>query len=144
FFARKDTRTPVITAAIALVVTVALNFTFIFALSLGVVGLALAGAIGAWVNITLLSAILARRGFFRVPAQVVGRLLRIALAACVMGAALYGVMGAIEDWFIGTILQKALGIAAILATGAITYGGAAAALGVLTKDTILRLMRRQG
>ncbi|MEO0589769.1 MAG: murein biosynthesis integral membrane protein MurJ [Pseudomonadota bacterium] len=144
FFARKDTRTPVITAAIALVVTVALNFTFIFALGLGVVGLALAGAIGAWVNITLLSAILARRGFFRIPAQVVGRLLRIALAACVMGAALYGVMGAIEDWFIGTILQKALGIAAILATGAITYGGAAAALGVLTKDTVLRLMRRQG
>ncbi|MEO1648377.1 MAG: murein biosynthesis integral membrane protein MurJ, partial [Pseudomonadota bacterium] len=37
FFARKDTRTPVVTAALALVVTVALNFTFIFGFELGVV-----------------------------------------------------------------------------------------------------------
>ncbi|MEM6267262.1 MAG: murein biosynthesis integral membrane protein MurJ, partial [Pseudomonadota bacterium] len=41
FFARKDTRTPVYTAAVSLVITIALNITFIFALELGVVGLAL-------------------------------------------------------------------------------------------------------
>lgn len=143
FFARKDTRTPVITAAIALVVTVTLNFTFIFALEMGVVGLALAGAVGAWVNIALLSAILARRGFFRIPARVLGRLLRIALAAALMGAALYGLMTQIEAWFVGTLVQKGLGLAAILGTGALTYGAAAAALGVLDKASVQRLMRRQ-
>ncbi|MEM7703368.1 MAG: murein biosynthesis integral membrane protein MurJ [Pseudomonadota bacterium] len=144
FFARKDTRTPVYTAAAALVVTVALNFTFIFSFGLGVVGLALAGAIGAWVNITLLGLILARRGFFTLPTSVLSRLARIAIASALMGAALYAVMSEIAPWFTGSIADKALGIAIILAVGAVTYGGAAAALGVLTKDTMLRLMRRQG
>ncbi|MEO1729428.1 MAG: murein biosynthesis integral membrane protein MurJ [Pseudomonadota bacterium] len=143
FFARKDTRTPVITAAIALSVTVALNLLFIFELGFGVVGLALAGAIGAWVNIALLTGILARRGFFTLPARVIGRLARIAIAAALMGAALWFLMSQIEAWLVGSILDKALGIAVILGVGGVTYGAAGAALGVLDKATVLRLMRRQ-
>ncbi len=144
FFARKDTRTPVYTAAAALVVTVSLNFTFIFTMGLGVVGLALAGAVGAWVNIALLSLVLARRGFFAISAHVIGRLARIAVASAVMGAALYALMTWIEPWFTGALSEKALGIAAILALGAVSYGGAAAALGVLNKATVMRLMGRAG
>ena len=143
FFARKDTRTPVYTAAASLVVTIGMNFYFIYVAGLGVVGLALAGAIGAWVNITLLGLILSRRGFFTLPARVVSRIVRIAIAAGVMGAALYALMLAIEPWFVGSVLDKALGIAAILALGGITYGVSAMALGVLDKATIGRLMRRQ-
>ena len=143
FFARKDTRTPVVTAAAALVVTVALNFTFIFALGLGVVGLALAGAVGAWVNIALLSLILARRGFFTLPNRLVGRLARIAVASAVMGIALYALMSHIEVRFVGSILDKALGIGAILGVGGVTYAACGAALGVLDKATVMRLLRRQ-
>jgi putative peptidoglycan lipid II flippase len=143
FFARKDTRTPVFTAAAALVVTVALNAWFIFGAGLGVVGLALAGAIGAWVNIVLLGAILRQRGFFILPARLVGRLVRIVLAAGVMGAALYALMLAIEPWFDGSVASKALGILAILAVSFVTYGAGTVALGVLDKATIARLMRRQ-
>ncbi|MEO1648104.1 MAG: murein biosynthesis integral membrane protein MurJ, partial [Pseudomonadota bacterium] len=111
---------------------------------LGVVGLALAGAVGAWVNIALLSSILARRGFFVLPGKVVGRIARIAIAAALMGAALYALMMRIEPWFVGTIAEKALGIGAILAVGAVTYGAAGAALGILDKASVLRLLRRQG
>ncbi len=143
FFARKDTRTPVVTAAISLVITIGLNMLFVFQLDMGVSGLALAGAIGAWVNITLLGIILARRGFFRLSAYVVGRLLRIALASAIMGAALCALMLQINLWFVGGPLDKILGLCAILGTGAITYGGAAAALGVLDKASVQRLMRRQ-
>ena len=50
-------------AAASLVVTIGLNIVLVPAL--GVVGLALAGAVGAWTNIALLGAILARRGYFR-------------------------------------------------------------------------------
>ncbi|MEM6494894.1 MAG: lipid II flippase MurJ, partial [Pseudomonadota bacterium] len=142
FFARKDTRTPVITAAIALGVTVTLNFGFIFGLRLGVVGLALAGAVGAWVNIALLTGLLARRGFFILPGRVLGRIARIALASSVMGAGLWFLMPSIEPWVTGSLLQKALGVAAILAVGAVTYGVAAILLGVLDKASVQRLMRR--
>jgi len=143
FFARKDTRTPVYTAAISLVVTITLNFYFIYVAGLGVVGLALAGAVGAWVNITLLGLILKRRGFFSLPARVFGRILRIAIAAGAMGVALYFLMLQIEPLFVGSILDKALGIGAILAVGGVTYGLGAIVLGVLDKATLQRLMRRQ-
>ena len=141
FFARKDTRTPVITAAISLVVTIGLNILLVP--RIGVTGLAVAGAVGAWCNITLLAVILRTRGHFTLPTRVLGRVLRIALASAVMGAALYALMARIEPWFVGSLSEKALGIAAILAVGALSYGAAAAALGVLDKATVLRLMRRQ-
>ncbi len=143
FFARKDTRTPVITAAISLIVTIALNIVFVLNMGMGVSGLALAGAIGAWVNIALLTSILSARGFFTLTPRVIGRLIRIVLASAIMGAALYCLMRSIGPWFEAGALDKALGILAILGTGAIIYGGAAIALGVLDKATVQRLMRRQ-
>ncbi|SHN57254.1 murein biosynthesis integral membrane protein MurJ [Erythrobacter sanguineus] len=141
FFARADTRTPVYTAAASLVVTVALNFLLVPVL--GVVGLALAGAAGAWVNIGLLGTILARRGFFHLPARVVGRLVRILVAAAAMGAALWALMQAIAPWLDGTMPEKLLAIAAIGLVSLATYGAGAVMLGILDKATVQRLMRRQ-
>lgn len=141
FFARKDTRTPVVTAAASLIVTVALNFALVPVL--GVVGLALAGAVGAWVNVALLGAILARRGFFRLPARVVGRIGRIALASAVMGTGLWALMQAIAPWLDGPLALRLAAIGAILAVSLVSYGAAAAVLGVLDKATVQRLMRRQ-
>ncbi|MFN4020255.1 MAG: murein biosynthesis integral membrane protein MurJ [Erythrobacter sp.] len=141
FFARKDTRTPVFTAAAALVVTIGMNLVLVPLL--GVVGLALAGAIGAWVNIALLGAILARRGFFRLPARVLGRIGRIALASGLMGAALWGLMQIITPWLDGPLTMRLLAVGAILATSLVTYGAGTVLLGVLDKATVQRLMRRQ-
>jgi putative peptidoglycan lipid II flippase len=142
FFARKDTRTPVVTAAISLVVTIALNIALVP--RIGVAGLAVAGAVGAWCNIALLGGILRARGHFTLPARVLGRIARIALASAVMGIALYALMARIDAWFVGSIADKALGIASILGAGAVTYGGAGAALGILDRASVARLMRRQG
>ena len=141
FFARRDTRTPVYTAGASLVVTVALNFLLVPVL--GVVGLALAGAIGAWVNIILLGTVLSRRGFFRLPARVVGRIARIALATAAMGAALWATMQAIAPWLEGSTLEKLLAIGAIMAVSLVAYGIGTVTLGVLDKATVQRLMRRQ-
>lgn len=141
FFARADTRTPVYTAAASLVVTVALNFALVPVL--GVVGLALAGAVGAWVNIALLGTILARRGYFRLPARVLGRIGRIVLASGAMGAALVALMPTITPWLEEPFGLRLLAIAAILLVSIVTYGAATVLLGVLDKATIQRLMRRQ-
>ncbi len=141
FFARADTKTPVYTAAASLVVTVGLNIVLVPVL--GVVGLALAGAIGAWVNIALLGIILARRGYFRLPPRVLGRIGRIALASALMGAALWGLMQAITPWLDGPFLTRLAAIGAIVAVSFVTYGAGTVLLGVLDKATIQRLLRRQ-
>ncbi|WP_086607298.1 murein biosynthesis integral membrane protein MurJ [Erythrobacter donghaensis] len=141
FFARADTRTPVYTAAASLVVTVGLNIALVPVL--GVVGLALAGAIGAWVNIALLGTILARRGYFRLPPRVLGRIGRIALASGAMGAALWGLMQAITPWLDGPFLTRLAAIGAILGVSFVTYGAGTVLLGVLDKATVQRLLRRQ-
>ncbi len=141
FFARRDTKTPVYTAGISLVVTVGMNFALVPVL--GVVGLALAGALGAWVNIALLGTILARRGYFRLPARVVGRIGKIALAAGLMGAALVALMQIITPWLDGQFPLRLAAIGAIMAVSLVTYGAGTVLLGVLDKATIQRLMRRQ-
>ena len=141
FFARKDTRTPVYTAAFSLVVTVGLNIALVP--RLGVLALAVAGSIGAWCNVALLYVILAKRGFFRLPARIAGRIARIFVAALVMGVVLWFLMQPLDPWFGGTTLQRTGGIAAVTLTGAAVYGIAAILLGVLDRATIARLMRRQ-
>ncbi|MEE1878012.1 murein biosynthesis integral membrane protein MurJ [Altererythrobacter litoralis] len=141
FFARKDTRTPVITAALSLVVTVALNLYLVP--RIGVMSLAVAGAIGAWVNTALLYGILVRRGFFTLTGRVVGRLARIVLAAVPMGAALWAAMIYCDAYFTGTTAERMGSILALIAIGLVSYAVAAAVLGVLDKSMVQRLMRRQ-
>ncbi len=142
FFARKDTRTPVYTAAVSLVVTVALNIYLVP--RLGVLALAIAGSIGAWVNVTLLYAILARRGFFHLTPMIVGRLARIMLAALVMGAALWFAMPYGEGLFTGNGWERSGAIIGVIGLGAVTFLAAAVALRILDKATVQRLMRRTG
>lgn len=142
FFARKDTRTPVYTAAVSLIVTVGLNIVLVP--SYGVLALAIAGSVGAWCNVALLYLILARRDYFQLTRAVTNRLVKIVGAAALMGAALWWLMPVLDPYFAGTSMEKAGSILAVIATGAVTFAIAAAALGVLDRATIGRLMRRQG
>ena len=141
YFARKDTRTPVYTAAVGVAVTVALNFWLVP--RIGVLGLAIAGSVGAWINVFLLYGLLARRDHFHLPARVFWRVLRIFLAALIMAVALWFAMPLGEGWFSGSVPERAIGIAVIMGVGLIAFAVAAVALRVLDKQTVQRLMRRQ-
>lgn len=140
FFARRDTRTPVYTAAVSLVVTVALNLALIP--YLGVVALAVAGSIGAWVNTVLLYGLLAKRGHYRLSALVVGRVARIILASAVMGVALWFAVDGSERFFEGGTLQKLVALAALMGIGAAVFAVAGTLLRVVDKATVARLMQR--
>lgn len=141
FFARKDTRTPVYTAGLSLLVTVGLNLLLVP--RFGVLSLALAGAAGAWVNTALLYALLARSGHFRLTARVVGRLVRIVLACIPMGGALWLAMDLGDGWFSGSTSERGLSILGLVAIGFATFVPMGIVLGVLDKQTVQRLMRRQ-
>jgi putative peptidoglycan lipid II flippase len=89
FFAREDTRTPMLYAGAQTVVNIVLSIVLFRAI--GFVGIAIATSVGAWVNTLLLALRLRRQGDFRMDARLRARLPRILLASLVMGAALWAV-----------------------------------------------------
>ena len=140
FVARKDTRTPVWTAAISLTVNIALNLLLIP--RLGIVGLALAGSIAAWCNVAMLYALLHHKGHFRLTGQVAGRIVRIILAAAAMAAALHYAIPLAGDAFIGGVFERIVALGALVAAGAIIFFGCAFLFGVVNRDTVGQLRRR--
>ncbi len=140
FFARKDTRTPVYTAAAALSVNVALNFVLVP--RFGVAGLALAGAAAAWLNTALLYTILARRGFYHLTARSAWRIARIIAAASIMGGVLWYALPYGTAYYAGDTLERLAAIGALVATGALAFLAAAVALRVLDRRTVEQLLRR--
>jgi len=142
FFARKDTKTPVYTAATGLVVNVIANF--ILVPRLGVVGLALGGAIGAWTNTVLLYAILVRKGYYHLTALVLGRIARIAIAAAIMGGVLWYAIPWGAEWYVGSAIERIGAIVGLVALGGGVFLLAAVVLGVLNRETLDQLRRRQG
>lgn len=144
FFARKDTRTPVYTAAASLLINVTLNILFIWQFQWGVSGLALAGALAAWCNCAFLYAILAYHGHFHLTLLVAGRIARILISAALMGAVLWYAMPYGTDWYTGSALERVAGVVALVALGMVVFFATAVALGVVDRKTIDQLRRRPG
>jgi len=86
FFARQDTKTPMRYALAAVAVNIALGVGLFYLV--GVPGVAAATAAAWWLNVILMAATLARRGYYRPSAQAVSKLLRILAASVALGAIL--------------------------------------------------------
>lgn len=122
FYARSDTVTPLKISLTAVAVNIA--FKIVLTGPFGVVGLALATAIGAWVNLGLLLVIAQRRGW-TTPNALLAKTLMIALAGCAMLALLVaGLQAPALDFamrhFAGVAAEGALAILAV--SGGLVYG----------------------
>ena len=123
FYARHDTLTPARATVIALVSNIALKVLFVWGFDLGVAGLALGTALGAWINIAILTwtghsrALLVIEAQFRkaLPAAL------FAALACGLGADIGAGLGAMT--VMGTWRDVAALAAAMLCAG-LAYGGA--------------------
>jgi putative peptidoglycan lipid II flippase len=140
FFARKDTRTPVFTAAGSLIVNILLNLLLVP--RLGVVGLALAGAAAAWCNVIALYSILAWRGYYHLTPLVLSRIVRIGVAAAFMGGVLWYALPYGSEWYSGSAAERIAAVAALVAVGSVAFFAAALALRVVDRGTINQLRRR--
>lgn len=94
FFAREDTRTPMIFAGISVVVNVSL--ALILFPRLGASGIATAEITAGWVNASLLLAVLIRRKHWDYDAGLISRIPRLIIAAAVMAAILWYAAGYFE------------------------------------------------
>src|SRR5207245_7508476 len=89
FYARKDTATPVKAALTGVAVNVALKIALVGALALAQVGLALATAVGAWINLLLVLAFAVRAGHLELDRTLLRSLTRFVVSGIILGAALW-------------------------------------------------------
>lgn len=124
YFAREDTKRPMLMAGVTVLVNVALSLALFP--RFGHVGIAAATAVSAWVNVALL--VLGLRDFWKPDPATLRRLPKMLGAALLMGVVLWGLHGLIADWFTGAFAMKALGLALLVGTGLAVYAIAALAL----------------
>jgi putative peptidoglycan lipid II flippase len=141
FFARKDTKTPVYAALVALATFVVFNLLFIE--RFGIVGLAAATAFGAWLNCLLLYWILVRRGHYQIDPKLGLRLLRQLVAAAAMVAVLWLLRDAFAGFYAGSIFARVLAIGALVGGGSAVYFGIAFAIGAVDKERLGMFKRRK-
>ncbi len=122
FFARGDTATPVKAALVAAAVNIA--FKFLLMGPLAQVGLALATAIGAWINLGLVVWFAARAGHIHFDERLRNSAVKLAGAGLALAAALWLCQGPVErlfaDW---QRLRHLAALALLAAIGAAVYGG---------------------
>lgn len=141
FFAREDTKTPVRIAIVALIVNVALNLALMG--PLGHVGIALATAISAWLNVILLGVTLHRRGALTLDTRLLSRLPRILLATACMAGALWQAALWLDALTGGGTADRAAGLALLVGAGIAVYFVLAQLLGAAKVSEIRGSLRRQ-
>ncbi len=141
FFSREDTRTPVFVAAFALSANIALNFYVVP--RYGIVGLAAATAITAWLNVATLYTLLQLRGWFTMTGQLAGRIARQVAATGVMGGLLVWLAPLLEPQWSGGAAVRIAALAGLVLAGAATFFAAAFLFGALDKGLLAQLRRRR-
>lgn len=140
FYAGRDTRTPVAAAVLAVALNVSLAILLVGPLELAGIGLAI--AVGSWVEVAFLLAVLHRRiGAFR-PGEVIRPgVVALGAALAASGAAL-AARAVLLDVVGPTTSRPAILLELVLATGlaGLVYLGLSRALRIPELGTIVRLM----
>jgi putative peptidoglycan lipid II flippase len=141
FYARKDVKTPVTIAMGILVASIPANFFLIE--RIGIYSLATVTSVGAWLNFGLLFGILYARGHFRMPGWLVSRVVRQFIAALAMAAALYFLRTALAGWYLGSGIERVIGLGLLVGIGGAVYFGVAFLIGGVDREALATLRRKR-
>jgi putative peptidoglycan lipid II flippase len=143
FFAREDTKTPMLYAGIGMAANVGLAMTLFVVL--GAVGIAIATTIAGWLQVGLLAGALRVREEFALDSTFRRRFPGICGASLVMGAVVWGMARVLEGYFDpgkGLVVQI-VALAGLVGTGLAVYAGAASLFGAVSSRALLvRLIGR--
>jgi len=141
FFARGDTKTPMIIAAVCMIVNIVFNL-----LLMGPflhVGLAMATVISAWTNTLLLAIILRQRGQIQKDERLQSRIPRILLSAALMGGILWGLKIALAPWIEGDEIWRVAALVLLVASGLVSYFALAHVTGAARLSDIKGMLRKK-
>src|SRR3979411_344237 len=122
FYARKDTATPVKAALTGVAVNVALKILLVGALAQ--VGLALATAVGAWINLLLVFGFAVRAGYLDLDRALMQSLAKFVVSGAVLGAALWFAdkFPSVHFAQLSTLRDEAA-LLLLIVVGAVVYAG---------------------
>jgi putative peptidoglycan lipid II flippase len=140
YYARHDTKTPMRFAMISIAVNLVLNLALIMPLKH--VGPPLATALASTVNVWMLYHTLKKRGHFEADARLRRRVPRLALAAILMGAALFWITPMVDHYLTGSIISRAGGLVALVGAGGAVYAIACFLTGGFVLDDLKLMIRR--
>ena len=139
FYARGDTKTPLRLALWSMLVNLIGNLILIWPLAH--VGVGVATAIAAWVNVALLWLTLRKRGHIQPDARLTQKIWRILLAAAAMGVALWFGNELVEDNLGDGLWRRVAILSALVASGGAVYALAIFATGAYRLSEIKSLVR---
>jgi putative peptidoglycan lipid II flippase len=142
YYARHDTRTPVRYATISIGVNLVLNLALIPLIAH--VGPPLATAVSSTINVWMLWRTLRKRGHFEADGQLKRRIPRLALAALLMGGALFGLDRLLDPLLVGGIWERFLGLSMLVAAGGAIYVVACFATRAFLISDLKALVRKRG
>jgi putative peptidoglycan lipid II flippase len=125
FFAREDTKTPMIFAGIAMAANVVLSLMLFT--TIGATGIAIATTLSGWINVALLLTKLREREGFAFDSVFRRRALGILAASALMGAVVFALVRALAPWFdpASGLFAQATAMTALVGLGLLSYLGAA-------------------
>jgi putative peptidoglycan lipid II flippase len=127
-------------AMISIAVNLVLNLALI--LPLKHMGPPLATALASTVNVWMLYHELKKRGHFTADARLRRAVPRLAVAAVLMGIALYFVAPLVVPYLTGSILRRAGGLVALVTAGLVVYGIGCLLTGAFALDDLKLLTKR--
>lgn len=134
FFARENTRTPMIYAGISALINLGLGASLFF--TVGFYGLALATSVAAWANVILLSHTLYKSGHLTIDARLRRRFPRMAIASFVMGIGVWALSNYFNPFIGDRVLIDMLWLSLVSLSGLLIYIGSAMAFGAISTSDI--------
>jgi putative peptidoglycan lipid II flippase len=126
FYARKDTATPVKAALTGVAVNVALKVALVG--SLAQIGLALATAVGAWINLVLVIGFAVRAGYLSLDRVLLRSFAKFVLAGAILGAALWFVARIAGDSLAKIAFRDEATLGLLVVVGVVVYTASVLAL----------------
>jgi putative peptidoglycan lipid II flippase len=132
YYSRQDTKTPVKYGIVAMATNMVFNA--IFAYFYGYVGLAMATALSAFINMVLLYRGLHRQNVYRITKKTFGFVVRLVIAVAAMVAVLLWQLQDMQQWLSWGLSERIVSLTVLIGLGGVTYLVALLILGIRPKD----------
>ncbi|MBU6236131.1 MAG: murein biosynthesis integral membrane protein MurJ, partial [Alphaproteobacteria bacterium] len=120
-YARQDTKTPVVVAAISVGFNIVVALTLIFVFKMGVTGIAMATGLAGWVQIAILWRILSQRRHLHFDERFRFVFPRVIAASLLMAIVVLVCNYGLQDYFAQPGIKRLLALAALVGSGGLVY-----------------------